>query len=60
MATKANAAVSDTSDFEDDFDFGEEAEIIAPKVDLRRKAKERRPKAGDLDPVAMEIGRAHV
>lgn len=53
MAAKANAAVSETGDFEDDFDFGEGAEIIAPKVDLRRKAKERRPKAGDADPVAM-------
>lgn len=53
MAAKARAAVSDTGDFEDDFDFGEGAEIIALKVDLRRKAKERRPKAGDPDPVAM-------
>lgn len=53
MAAKATAAVSETGDFEDDFDFGEDAEIIAPKVDLRRKAKERRSKAGDPDPVAM-------
>lgn len=52
MAAKASAAATDM-DVEDEFEFGEDAEIIAPKVDLRRKAKERRPKAGDPDPVAM-------
>jgi hypothetical protein len=53
MAAKGSAAVNETGDFEDDFDFGEDAEIIAPKVDLRRKAKERRSKPGDPDPIAL-------
>ena len=47
----AKAAVAHGDEMEDD-DFGPDAEIIAPKVDLRRKAKERRSKAGDIDPVA--------
>jgi chemotaxis protein histidine kinase CheA len=51
MAAKA-AAVAPNDEMEDDFDFGPDAEFIAPKVDLRRKAKERRSKAGDIDPVA--------
>jgi HPt (histidine-containing phosphotransfer) domain-containing protein len=50
MAAKAQAAQLD--DLEDDFDIGDDAEIISPKVDLRRKAKERRSKPGDFDPVA--------
>jgi HPt (histidine-containing phosphotransfer) domain-containing protein len=48
----AKAAVAQSDDMEDDFDFGDDAEIIAPKIDLRRKAKERRSKSGDIDPVA--------
>lgn len=50
MAAKAQAAQID--DLEDDFDFGDDAEIIAPQVDLRRKAKERRSRPGDFDPIA--------
>ncbi len=48
----AKAATAELEDLEEDFEIGDDAEIIAPKVDLRRKAKERRSKPGDIDPVA--------
>jgi len=52
MAAKAAAAVVQNDDLDDDIAIGDDAEFIAPKVDLRRKAKERRTKPGDVDPVA--------
>lgn len=51
MAAKANSAVMDSDEFDDDFDIGIDTEVIAPKVDLRKKAKQRRLKAGEVDPV---------
>ena len=53
MAAKAQAAKTEVDDFEDDLDIGADAEVIAPKVDLRRKVKERRSRPGDVDPVAV-------
>ncbi|MDR3495061.1 MAG: Hpt domain-containing protein [Ancalomicrobiaceae bacterium] len=50
MVAKANTAVMDSDDL-DDFEVGADAEVIAPKVDLRKKAKQRRPKPGDIDPI---------
>ena len=51
MAAKAKSAVMDSDEFDDDFEFGVDAEVIAPKVDLRKKAKPRRLKAGEVDPI---------
>ncbi len=51
MAAKANIAAQD-DDPASEFDIGPDAEVIVPKVNLRRKAKERRSRPGDIDPVA--------
>ncbi len=52
MAAKAAASAAQSDELVDEFDIGDDAEIISPKVDLRRKAKERRSRPGDVDPVA--------
>lgn len=39
-------------DLDADLDFGPDAEFIEPQCDLRPKAKQKRAKAGDVEPVA--------
>lgn len=43
---------ADIGAFEGDLEIGADAEFIMPRNDLRKKAKPRRSKAGDLEPVA--------
>ena len=52
LETAATEAFVETSEIVDGIEIGADAEFVTPPSDLRKKVKQRAPKAGEADPVA--------